>query len=418
MTESINDTAGGEVMVVEDPAGALVVGDQSTLDAFIAEWAARGVEIESTTEVTGSTRAQALSMAMNVATAAPAAVRYLQLKRQNSMPPGCKAEFRKLVRGPNGRFISNRPFDPKQLAKANPEVMIASAAIQLALADATREITAALERVEDKTDDLLRLANAEQAGDVNGHHRLLSRMVRDIESGTALTSTDWSSIAGLGPKLEVAVERLRGYLVRLVKDLPIAAPADERADRLGKAAEQQRLGETLQLLIVSEQSLYLWQRLRVERVETSEPEHVDQTIASAHAILAEHLTADLELVNDLRDVLVAYGSIGVSEFHRKLSGRRLRRHISALQSDLDMFVEARGIQIGEWKPLSQATARDAVTAAGRVIAGQGRHVKAVGGRAFDATLGGVGRFGGAVQQKAEQLRGNRSGGDTTGDDTI
>jgi len=192
-----------------------------------------------------------------------------------------------------------------------------------------------------------------------------------------------------------------------VQDLPAGLPADERSERLGKAVGERRLGEVLRLLVVSEQSLYLWQRLRVERTQSAEPEHLEQTIVSAHATLAEHLSADLRLVTDLRNVLARYGSLTAFEFHRKVSGRRLRRHLSALRAELDYFVDTRGMQISAWAPMPKPTVKDAITAAGQVIADRGRGARTASNRALDATLQGVGRAGGAVQQKAEQWREGR-----------
>jgi hypothetical protein len=126
---------------------------------------------------------------------------------------------------------------------------------------------------------VLRLADAGRTGDVNSHYRVLRRRVTHLDAGASLTDTDWSTIASLGPALEVGVERLREYATRLVSDLPTGLKADERAARLHSVVKEGRLGEVLRLLVVAEQSLYLWQRLRVERVQRTEPEYLDQAIA-------------------------------------------------------------------------------------------------------------------------------------------
>lgn len=166
-----------------------------------------------------------------------------------------------------------------------------------------------------------------------------------------------------------------------------------------------RLGETLRLLIVAEHSLYLWQRLRVERVQEEEPHHLMQAVRSAHATLGEHLAADLELVAELRGVLNTYGSLRALEFHRKISGRRLRQNLLTLRGDLDYFVDARGLQIGEWASLSTPTARDALDALSTAVVDAGQATKALGGRVVDRALGGVSRASGAIQHKADRLRG-------------
>jgi hypothetical protein len=82
MTESPNaSSTGSEVIVVEDPDGALVVGDGTALEAFIAEWESRGAEFDTAAELTGGARTRALSMAANVASIGAAPVRYLQARK-------------------------------------------------------------------------------------------------------------------------------------------------------------------------------------------------------------------------------------------------------------------------------------------------------------------------------------------------
>jgi len=292
------DEVGAEVVVVEDPTGALVVGDRSAVEAFVAEWEARGTEIVTRTELTGTARQRAVTTAADLATIGTGTAHYLRTKNVIGAGRGETVVLRKWVQSSNGRIVENSPLDPALLTRTNPAAALAAIAVRSALADMTREITAAVERVEGKADDLLRLANADRAGDVSGQYRMLARMVRALDEGTQLSATDWSTVASMGPGLEVTVERLRGYLLRLVRGLPAGLPADERADRLGRAADEGRLGEMLRMLIVAEQSLYLWQRLRVERVLSAEPEHLDHAVISAHATLAEHLTADLQLVTE------------------------------------------------------------------------------------------------------------------------
>ena len=164
----------------------------------------------------------------------------------------------------------------------------------------------------------------------------------------------------LGTDLEVGVERLREYAVRLVAELPVGARADDRAVRLDRVVRAGRLGEVLQLLVVAEQSLYLWQRVRLEQVRSREPDLLGHAVADADGVLAEHARADGELVTGLRSRLREYGELRVREFHRIFSGRRLHVQLAALREDLDEFSTARGLQIEAWEPLVAPTARDAL----------------------------------------------------------
>jgi hypothetical protein len=308
------------------------------------------------------------------------------------------------VQGRNGRVISNKAISPAGLAGGNPAVLLAVIAVRAALGQSTQEVTEAVQRVEGIAEEVLRLASADRAGDVNGHYRLLRRRVAQLDEGAQLADTDWSTVAALGPALEVGIERLRDYATRLVGELPAGLKADERAARIDRVVKEGRLGEGLRLLVVAEQSLYLWERLRIERVRLSEPEHIDQAIAAAHAALSEHLQADSELVVDLRRTLVDYGVLQPLEFHRKLSGRKLRTHLKAIQGDLDYFVTARGLQVEGWEPLVSPSARDAIRVAKTAAIESGRSLRALGGKAIDGSLAGISRAGGAVQAKAEQWR--------------
>lgn len=402
----VSEVGGSEVVVAEDPNGALLIGDDSAIAEFVARWQAEGAEVVAHSKVTGMGRVAAISKAADLGFTGASAVHYVRLHKAVGTAKGETAVIRMWVKAANGKIISNKAISPATLARTNPAATLGMIAVRAALTQAVEEITDAVERVEGKTDDVLRLANADRTGDVNGHYRLLRRRVAQLDQGAQLTDTDWSTVASLGPALEVGVERLRAYATRLVGDLPAGLKADERAERLDKAVQEGKLAETLRLLIVAEQSLYLWQRLRVERVEHSEPEHLDQAIAGAHATLAEHLHADAGLVEQLRMVLREYGVLQPLEFYRKLSGRKLRKHVGELRGDLDYFVQARGIQVGTWDPMITPTARDAISAAKVAAVESGRAVRAVAGMGVDVGLAGISKVGSTIQNTAERLRGN------------
>lgn len=403
------------VVVAEDDRGALVVGSEADVAAFIAQWELTGVDVVREVAVQGVDGAAALSLAADVGAAGATAARYVALR--SDVPRGGSVVIRKWVTGPDGRIVSNKPVHPAQLVgTANPALLLGVVGVRMAIADATATVVAAVEQVGDTADEVLRLAGAQRAGDVLGHHRLLRRRVEALDAGAELGDTGWSAVAGLGPVLEVGVERLRHYAERLAADLPSGVKADERADRLRRVVETGRLGEVLRLLVIAEQSLYLWQRLRIERVRATEPHLLEQAVADAHATLVEHLRSDGELVAVLRVALPEYGTLQALEYHRVFSGRRLQGLVAALQNDLDAFVTARGMQAEGWAPLTAPTARDAVRAARDAALGTGRAARALGGRAFDTGLAGIGRAGGAVQAGAERLRRRGTDDGAKGDD--
>jgi hypothetical protein len=148
--------------------------------------------------------------------------------------------------------------------------------------------------------------------------------------------------------------------VRLrVDNLVPTQGAKKRASGLNELVDKSRLGEVLQLLVVAEDSHYLWQRLRIERSRTSDPDHVGEIIESAHRLLREDLKADRDLILGLQEWLVEYGSLKPLEIHRVLSRNKLEADVPRVRQDLDEFVEARRLQVASWPDLERPTLQDA-----------------------------------------------------------
>jgi hypothetical protein len=326
----VDDPEDARVLVAEDPNGALVVGAEGAVADFVAKWTSSGgLEVVGHVHLKGAELGAALSSAAELGATAVKAARYLRIR---NTPASATGEVRLVERGSDGRFASSSPIDPGTLLAVGPFTALALVAAQAALMEATQELRAAIQLVDEKADELLRLMSAQRAGDVNGHYQLLRRMVGELDAGVELTDTDWSTVASLGPPLEVGIARLRDYAARLVGELPIGLPADERAERLERVVMQRRLGEALRLLVVAEQSLYLWQRLRLAQFTRAEPQHVRRAVDGAHKALAEHLEADAALAHDLRAALEDYSRLRPFEFHRKFSGRRFDDALTRLES--------------------------------------------------------------------------------------
>lgn len=392
-----------EIVVAEDENGVLVVGSDAAIDQFLESWKAEGVVAVRTSTVARADAAAALSAVADLGVADATAVRYVHAQRESAQ--GIRTVVREWKQGADGKIISKMAVDPRRLAAGNPTTALAMIAVRAALEDATARILDSVERVGDLTEEVLRLAGADRAGDVHAHHRVLRRRVAAVDAGIPLGETDWSMLAALGTDLEVGVERLREYAIRLVADLPVGARADDRAVRLDRVVRAGRLGEVLQLLVVAEQSLYLWQRVRVEQVRLREPDLLGHAVADAHGVLAEHARADGQLATELRSRLREYGELRALEFHRRFSGQRLREQLAALRQDLDRFSAARGLQIEGWEPLVAPTARDALRAARAAATTSGRSLLEIGGRVVDGGLAGISRAGGAVQSTADRWRG-------------
>lgn len=149
-----------------------------------------------------------------------------------------------------------------------------------------------------------------------GNHAALSRIAKVHGETGALPTADWESIASLGPALEVGIERLREHAKRTVAGFDALKPVQDRASYLKNAVGDKRLGETLQLLVIAEQSLYLWQKMRIERVRVTEPEYLQTVVQSARALLLEHFERDGDLLLHARGELASYAAIKPLEIIR------------------------------------------------------------------------------------------------------
>ncbi|WP_405178832.1 hypothetical protein OG225_33315 [Nocardia sp. NBC_01377] len=366
-----DESAAPDIAVIADEFGAVVVGDEALIAEFVDQWSsddpdtAISIPDAPVSNVAGKVASSVMK------TTAPA-TRYIQGSRiweNASRPkPGTVVTFHKTTRAATtGKILSN----PQVALAPVPgigQAVLAHMAVTAALEQLADRIEAHLDRIEDKVDDVLRLASAQRLGDVYGHRRILRRRVAEISAGAVLTETDWSSVAALGADLEVGVERLRQHAADLIAQLRPDDSADKRAEQLRSAVDKGMLGETLNLLLVAQQSLYLWQRLRLERTRLEEPDYLEQTVGSARATLREHIEADAELAGHLRTVLDRHAALRVSEVHRPLAGRTLARYRVPLARTLDAFIEARALQVESWNGVENASIRDALwVARGRTI---------------------------------------------------
>lgn len=262
------------------------------------------------------------------------------------------------VRDKLGRFVARAKFEQVNLGPEQA-LALANASSTLALRAAIADVQKAVERVEGKVDQILALAQAERWGGIVGSHRVLKRMTALLDAGQVLTEADWDSVAALGPMAEITTERVRDHARRVVAGLPLDAPADERAAKLHDAVDAGALGESLALLVVAEDALYQWQRLRLERIRTHEYGRLADANSYAREVLRDNVALDRQLVEDLYTRLIDYAHMRPLEVVRLISKMRLQKDQARLRMNLEEFVHARGIQIEEWPEIVQWRLRDA-----------------------------------------------------------
>lgn len=76
----------------------------------------------------------------------------------------------------------------------------------LALRHAIHDLAAAVERVEGKVDKLVTLARTERIGHAAGDRRTIEALVERVRSQGRISSTDWSTVASLGPLIARDIE--------------------------------------------------------------------------------------------------------------------------------------------------------------------------------------------------------------------
>lgn len=319
----------------------------------------------------------------------------MDLLRQHGPIPAGDGFFHMFVKdGP--QFAGNMRWEPAQLAGEHAlalQSMGATAALMVAIQDVQK----AVERVEDKVDDVLVLAQAQQVGDVLGRYRFLEERVDCAARDGILSQTDWDAVAAAGADVAVTVDRLRAFLLLSLQNLPRNAAADDRARKLERLVDDGKFAEALALLVVAEQSLFLWHRLRLMQIRHREPEHLSNAIADARRVLEKADERDGQLVAQMYEVLASFGQIRPLELHRFLSKKKLKADVATVQQALEEFAAARNAQVSSWPELKDPTLKDAVDA----LHGGAR---AVGGLARELGAGAASSTGRVFESLGQRLQ--------------
>jgi hypothetical protein len=381
--------AKGQITVVARDEGVLVLGARAEVDQYIASLRSRGAskldDLGLATESLADATAAVSALAAVKATAgeyvrlSPKSIRLL--KEQHAIP-GSPGYFLGTVRTEGGKFAGLLEFQEVTMA-AERALSLELAFATVALRAAINDVQQAVARVEDKVSDLAALTKAQAIGEVIAYHQMLAELVERTERTGRLPSVDWESVASLGPDLAKGVETLRKFLRFRVDNLDAGLPAQERSKRLRQAVEESRLGEVFQLLVVAEDSVYLWERLRIERARTRDSEQVSSIVESSQRRLTEDLRADGELVHDLRQSLTSYGTLRPLEVHRFRSRDKLERDVGLLRQELDEFVSARRMQVASWPPIGRPSLTDARQEIRRRAIETGHAARDVSARAVD-----------------------------------
>jgi hypothetical protein len=342
-----------DLVVAPADSGLLLAGDQSAIDLFVES-------LSSTAGVRGAVRRTALdaaSLASTVAAVHASSGEYVQFSRQTleqltkhgKVPSSNAGYFQGTVRATDGSILSfvewtSIDFTPEQA------LALQQAATMMALRAAINEVTEAIERVEGKLDVLTDLVRSERIGRALADLRMLSRLADRLDAGESLGDTDWSTLAHVGPEIGRDIESLRSFVkLRLadIGDVPVWRHG-ARADALESLVEA-KLPDVLGLLVVCEHNYGVWQRCRLARVASTEPDRLTETLHHARAELAAQSTEDQRLLNELTGVVAVLAEIRGLEGLNPITARKLTSVTTELDRSLDWFAEQRTLD-HDWTP--------------------------------------------------------------------
>lgn len=373
MSDDVEDisapAADGEIVVAAQPEGLLVGGDPEAVESYLTRLRESAGQATRVVGVDKAALGNATGLLAGAASILGQSGKFVQLHpdsvtaiRRDNLIPGTDGFYRMMTRGADNKFVEQLQW--KKTA-VNPQrlMSVQMVAVQLALKSAIAEVEDSVRRVEGKVEQVLQLAQAYRAGNVLGTNTIVARKVGYLEKHGSLPDADWDAVAGLGPALNVTVEQLRNHVTRILESLDPKLPVQGRADKLQAAVADSLIGETLSLLVVAEESLYKWQRLRLARVEASQPDHLPQVIQDARDLLKYQLDEDAKLYKLAHRVIDEVAKTNAVDGFRFNSVKALTRDRERLKVDLDAFAQARRHQVDVWTVFEAPSVRDAVDAA-------------------------------------------------------
>ncbi|ORV47623.1 hypothetical protein AWC02_08380 [Mycolicibacter engbaekii] len=383
----------GEVVVMEQPEGLLVGGDPKAVEAYLErlrETAGNAVQVAG---VDKALLANAPGLGIGIAAVLQQAGKFVQLHpdsvaaiRRGHLIPGTDGFFRMMTRGADNKFTEQLQWRPAMLGPQQL-VSLQMIGVQVALKAAIADVSDSIRRVESKVGAVLRLAQADRAGDVLADNLTITRQLSYLEKNGSLPDAYWDSIAGLGPSLNATAERLRNHARRVLDTLDPNSSVQDRANAMRAAIADSLIGETLSLLVVAEESLYKWQRLHLARVEATEPKHLPQVLEHTRELLAYQLAEDGKLYRKAHEVVDAIAKTEALDGFRFWAVDQLAADRDALRIELDNFASARQHQVEGWNDMETPGVREAVDAAVEIAKPVAEKAIAAAGRGLSSLRG-------------------------------
>ncbi|MGC5258207.1 hypothetical protein ACPXCG_17830 [Gordonia sp. DT218] len=413
---------GAELAVLVDEKGLVLAGDRESVQRYIDRLRTVAGDAADVVELSSSKAANAAAAAAGIAGVTAQRGEFVRLSpasmnllKAHKVIPGTDGFNRMMVVNSKGKFAGQLQWQRVGMGPSQA-MALQMFAVQMALKSAIASVEQAVERVEGKVDEVLALAKADRAGDVVGQNASVARLVQYLDRHGSLPTADWDAVASLGPELEVTIERLRAHIKDALSGFEPDKPIQDRAKYLDKVVTSNRLGETLQLLVIAEDTLYQWQRLRIARVEATEPQHLDNVVQSARELLRSHVEHDGQVLAHARENLADFARIRPLEIVRFMSADQLKTNMVSLRDDLDEFATARRSQVIGWTDAEDPGIQEAMAEIGDRAKLAAGNAKALGAKAVDFGFVGMGRAGKWMQGVAasrESAKGDDEGIDSS-----
>lgn len=341
-------------LFLDDDGGLLVRGDLEAVDAVIAGLLTPG-ELDVRRRVV-SRASDATAVGASALAVASTAQEYLRptadslekLRRFGTQTDGAGA-MRGYVRGGGGQFAGQLSFESVSFG-AEQALALQTAAVSMALRSAIADVQAAVERVEDKVSDIQHRLGARELGDVVGVYRRLNRVVLATTARGHLLDADWDSVAGAGLDLDRALEAMRGYAIKSVNAIDPEARLPRRDAAVRHLSDLDGVAGTLQLILIAEQGLHLWEYLRLERIRQTEPDHVESAVAEARTSLRTQRELDEQFVTAAVGRIERVRRIDPLEVHHLLAIPGMEKASNNALDILQQFAEAARAPVPDFAP--------------------------------------------------------------------
>lgn len=398
-TEIDDHDAAGELVIAVTQEGVLIDGEPAAVKGYIDRIKAAAGHLVDTAGVTKGALGNSAGLAVGGAAAFAQSGQFVQLSaksmeaiRAGKLLPGDPGFYRMTTVDSSGKFLQQLQW--RQVSLGPTQMLsVQMIAVQMALKMAIAEVNESLKRVEGKVESLLKLAQADRIGDVMGQYEVVDRMTRNLDRTGVLPATDWQSVAALGPDLITVIRKLRAYVEKTLEDFDPSKPVQDRADVLERAVEEKSIGGTLNLLVLAEESLNNWQRLRIARVQDVEPEHRHHVVKDAFELLAAQVARDGALYRRAIEVLETYRKTKPIDGFRYWSVRDIAKHSKSLQEDLDLFARARRHQVQDWQDVALPSVGDAAAYVLDVASDQADHALQAASQGFSKAYNYLAREG-------------------------